>query len=107
IKLVGPIQTPEGTANRVAELLQRDINQVSLEMTRMGGGFGRRLYGDFAIEAAEISNLAKKPVKLVFSREDDMSAGIYRPAIKYRIKAGVKNGKLIAYHLKEASVNSN
>lgn len=107
IKLVGPIQTPEGTANRVAELLQRDINQVSLEMTRMGGGFGRRLYGDFAIEAAEISNLAKKPVKLVFSREDDMSAGIYRPAIKYRIKAGVKNGKLIAYHLKEASINSN
>lgn len=107
IKLVGPIQTPEGTAKQVAETLGRDLNQVSLEMTRIGGGFGRRLYGDYVIEAAEISNLAKKPVKLVYSREDDMSAGIYRPAIKYRIKAGVKDGKLIAYHLKEASINSN
>ena len=107
IRLVGPIQTPERTAKSVAEKLERDISQVSLEMTRMGGGFGRRLIGDFVIEAAEISNLAKKPVKLVYSREDDMEAGQYRPAIKYRFKAGIKDGKLVAYHLKEASVNSN
>ncbi|UOB17605.1 xanthine dehydrogenase family protein molybdopterin-binding subunit [Abyssalbus ytuae] len=107
IKLVGPIQTPEGTAKAVAELLKRDVNEITLEMTRMGGGFGRRLYGDFVLEVAQISHIAKKPVKLVFTREDDMTAGTYRPSIKYRIKAGVKNGKLIAYHLKEASINSN
>lgn len=107
IHLVGPIQTPEWTANRVADLLERDVQDIHLEMTRMGGGFGRRLYGDFALEAAEISSLAQKPIKVVFSREDDMAAGIYRPALKYKIKAGVKDGKLIAYHLKEASVNSN
>ncbi len=107
IHLVGPIQTPEWTANRVAELLERDVADIRLEMTRQGGGFGRRLYGDFALEAAEISNLAQKPVQVVFSREDDMADGIYRPALKYRIKAGVKDGKVIAYHLKEAAINSN
>ncbi|AXT55518.1 xanthine dehydrogenase family protein molybdopterin-binding subunit [Aquimarina sp. AD1] len=107
VKLVGPIQTPAGTARRVAELLDRKPEEVSVDMTRMGGGFGRRLYGDFALEAAEISNIAKKPVKVVYSRADDMSAGIYRPAIKYRISAAIKDGKLTGYHLKEAAINSN
>ncbi|WP_108808796.1 xanthine dehydrogenase family protein molybdopterin-binding subunit [Aquimarina spinulae] len=107
IRLVGPIQTPAGTARRVANLLERDPEDVSVEMTRMGGGFGRRLYGDFALEAAEISKIAQKPVKVVYSREDDMSAGIYRPAIKYKISASIKDGKISGYHLKEASVNSN
>lgn len=107
IELVGPIQTPAGTAGQVARMLGRDASEVTLEMTRMGGGFGRRLYGDFALEAAEVSHLAKKPVKVVFSREDDMAAGIYRPAIKYRIAASIKDGKLTGYHLKEAAINSN
>ena len=107
VRLIGPIQTPERTAKSVAEKLGRDESQISLEMTRIGGGFGRRLIGDYVIEAAEISNISKKPVKLVYSREDDMTAGQYRPAIKYRFKAGIKDGKLVAYHLKEASINSN
>jgi isoquinoline 1-oxidoreductase beta subunit len=107
IHLVGPIQTPERTARSVAEALERDFEDVTLEMTRSGGGFGRRLYGDFALEAAQVSNLARLPVKLIYSREDDMSAGIYRPAIKYRIKAAVKDGRVSGYHLKEAAVNSN
>ena len=107
VELVGPIQTPAWTASRVATLLERDVSEISLEMTRMGGGFGRRLYGDFALEAAEISNLAKLPIKVVFSREDDMTDGIYRMAIKYRIAASIKNGEVTGYHLKEAAVNSN
>ncbi len=106
-RLVGPIQTPAGTARRVARLLERDPEEVSVEMTRMGGGFGRRLYGDFALEAAEISKISQKPIKVVYSREDDMSAGIYRPAIKYKISASIKDGAITGYHLKEASVNSN
>jgi len=107
VHLVGPIQTPAGTAKRIAGLIGRDEKDIHLEMTRMGGGFGRRLYGDFAIEAAEISNKIKKPVKVVFSREDDMAAGVYRPAIKYKIAASVKEGKVTGYHLKEAAINSN
>ncbi|MCF6360810.1 MAG: molybdopterin-dependent oxidoreductase [Cyclobacteriaceae bacterium] len=107
IKLAGPIQTPAWTASRVATLLERDEKDISLEMTRMGGGFGRRLYGDFALEAAEVSSLAKQPVQVVFSREDDMTDGIYRPAIKYRIAASIKDGKITGYHLKEAAINAN
>ena len=107
IELAGPIQTPKGTAEAIAKKLDRDFKDISLEMTRMGGGFGRRLYGDFAIEAAEISNIAKKPVLVVFSREDDMADGIYRPAIKYRISAAIKNNEVVGYHLKEAAMNSN
>lgn len=107
VHLVGPIQTPAGTAKRIASLINRDENDIHLEMTRMGGGFGRRLYGDFALEAAEISNITKQPVKVIFSREDDMAAGIYRPAIKYKIRASLKDGKVTGYHLKEAAINSN
>ncbi|RTE52049.1 xanthine dehydrogenase family protein molybdopterin-binding subunit [Arenibacter aquaticus] len=107
IHLVGPVQTPEFAATAVADMLGRDVDQVHLEMTRMGGGFGRRLYGDFVYEVAEIADAIKKPVKLVFSREDDMNAGTYRPAIKYRIKAAVKDGEVTAYQLKEAAVNGN
>ncbi len=107
IHLVGPIQTPAATAKRVAKLLERDENDIFLEMTRMGGGFGRRLYGDFVLEAAELSNLAQKPIKVVYSREDDMSAGIYRPATKYKFKAAIKNGEITGYQMRQASINGN
>jgi len=104
---IGPIQTPKWTQNRIAKLLEVEPEKVSIMMTRMGGGFGRRLYGDFALEAAEISSLSGKPVQLVFSREDDMNAGTYRPASSYRFKAGIKDGELTVYHLTEACFNGN
>ena len=107
VHLVGPIQTPAWASGLVAGALGRKPEEIHLEMTRMGGGFGRRLYGDFVLEAAEISDQIKKPVKVVFSREDDMAAGTYRPAIKYRIEASIKGGKITGYHLKEAAINSN
>jgi isoquinoline 1-oxidoreductase beta subunit len=107
IHLAGPVQTPEFAAQVVADLLNYDLDKVSLEMTRMGGGFGRRLYGDFVYEAAEISNAIKKPVKLISTREDDMTMGVYRPSIKYRIKASIKDGKVTGYYLKEAAINGN
>jgi len=107
VQLAGPIQTPEYTAKQVSDLLSRTPEEVEVVLTRMGGGFGRRLYGDFALEAAEISSKAGKPVKLVYSREDDMNAGIFRPAIKYRISASLKDGKVTGYKLKEAAINSN
>mgnify|MGYP003638982559 FL=1 len=107
IHLVGPVQTPELAATAVAGMLGRDVKDVHLEMTRMGGGFGRRLYGDFVYEVAEIADAIKKPVKLVFSREDDMTAGTYRPAIKYRIKASIKDGQVTGYQLKEAAIGGN
>lgn len=107
VELAGPIQTPERTQAQVAELLGRSKEEIAIDMTRMGGGFGRRLYGDFVIEVAEIADKIRKPVKLVYTREDDMNAGTYRMAIKYKIAASVKDGEITGYHLKEAAVNSN
>lgn len=123
IKLLGPIQTPAWTRSRVVNMLElaektgdeekdkaafdEASKKVDVQMTRMGGGFGRRLYGDFALEAVKISKEVNKPVQVVFSREDDMAAGTYRPAIKYKIRAAVKDGKVTAYHLVEAAINQN
>ncbi|OSY88179.1 isoquinoline 1-oxidoreductase [Tenacibaculum holothuriorum] len=107
VHLIGPVQTPQYAAQGVADMLGRDLKNVHVDMTRMGGGFGRRLYGDFVYEAAEISNAIKKPVKVISTREDDMTTGIYRPAIKYKIAASLKDGKITGYHLKEAAMNSN
>ncbi|AUP77687.1 xanthine dehydrogenase family protein molybdopterin-binding subunit [Flavivirga eckloniae] len=107
VHLVGPTQTPEATANGIAVFLERDIEDIEIEMTRMGGGFGRRLYSDFVYEVVEIASMIKKPVKMVSTREHDMATGVYRPTTKYRIAASIKDGKLTGYHLKEACVNGN
>ena len=70
-------------------------------MTRMGGGFGRRLYGHFGTEAAVISQKINAPVKLVYTREDDMTQGTYRPAYKVTYRAGLDaEGNLTAFHVK-------
>lgn len=105
VETYGPIQTPKWTSDRIAKLLDRPVEEVAVGMSRMGGGFGRRLYGDFALEAVEISEKSKMPIQLVFSREDDMTAGTYRPAVKYKFKAALKDGEVTAYELTEACVN--
>ncbi len=107
VYLKGPVQTPAWQQGRVAEILKRDPKDIEVHMTRMGGGFGRRLYGDFGDEAAEISSLAKVPIQLQFSREDDMTAGTYRVSLKYKIRAAIKDGKITGYHITEAASNSN
>ncbi len=107
ITLVGPTQTPNEVAKSVAALLDRKIEDITVEMTRMGGGFGRRLYSDFAEEVAEIADKIRKPVKMVSTREDDMTTGVYKPSVKYKIAASLKDNKITGYHLVEAAINGN
>lgn len=107
VYLVGPVQTPAAAQKVVSEMLERDVEDIHLEMTRMGGGFGRRLYGDFVYEAAEISNKVQKPIKMMSTREDDMTTGVYRPLTKYKISASIKDGEITGYHLKDAAINDN
>ena len=107
VELIGPTQRPKRARARIAEALGRDESEITVHMTRQGGGFGRRLYGEFDVEAAEISRLTGKPVLLVYTREDDMTAGVYRPASKYKITASLKDGEITGYHLVEAAANSN
>lgn len=105
-ELIGPVQTPESLRGWVATALGLPEDRVTVNMTRQGGGFGRRLYGNPGAEAAMISHAVKAPVKLVYTREDDMTQGIYRPAYKLRYRAGLdENGNLIAFHVRGAGIH--
>jgi len=105
-ELVGPIQTPESMRTSISSLLDMPIENISVDMTRMGGGFGRRLYGNFGLEAAAISHKMKAPIKLVYSREDDMTQGTYRPAYKITYRAALdENNELIGFHVRGAGIH--
>ena len=74
----------------------------------MGGGFGLRSYGHHLIEAAVISQTIKAPVKLVYTREDDMTYGIYRPTYTATYRAALdKDNNLIAFHVKGGGIPEN
>ncbi len=106
--LVGPIQTPEYMEKSVAARLRMSLEQIDIQMTRMGGGFGRRLYGHFLVEAAVISQRMKKPVKLVYTREDDMTFGCYRPTYHATYRAALdENNNMTAFHVKAGGIPSN
>ena len=103
--LVGPIQTPEYMEKSVSKRLGMPLEKIDIQMTRMGGGFGRRLYGHFLTEAAVISKEMKQPVKLIYSREDDMTQGTYRPSYHALYRAAIdENNKLIAFHVKAGGI---
>ena len=100
-ELEGPIQTPEYLRKSVASILAMPEDKISIMMTRMGGGFGRRLYGNFGVEAAVISQKVKAPVKLVYTREDDMTQGTYRPDYRVTYRAALDaDNKLTAFHVR-------
>ncbi|MGV6832478.1 MAG: molybdopterin cofactor-binding domain-containing protein [bacterium] len=98
--LVGPIQTPEFMEKSVSTRLNIPIENIDIMMTRQGGGFGRRLYGHFLVEAAVISQKVNAPIKLIYTREDDMTNGVYRPAYHATYKAAFDDqNNLTAFHV--------
>ena len=106
VELVGPSQTPGNARAATAKLLNIPENKITLELTRLGGGFGRRLKFDYVLEAAELSSIIKKPVKVTWTREDDMMGGSYRPAVRYRFEAALDDkGNMIGYKLRGAGIN--
>ncbi len=104
-KLAGPLQAPALTRPTVAARLGIPEEQIEIELTRMGGGFGRRAYGHYAVEAALISKQVQAPVKLVYTREDDMTCGIYRPTYQATYRAALdKDNNLVAFHVKAGGI---
>jgi isoquinoline 1-oxidoreductase subunit beta len=98
--VAGPLQAPGWMEPTLAKLINLPPEKIEIQMTRMGGGFGRRAYPQFAFEAALISQKVKAPVKLVYSREDDMTYGIYRPMYTATYRAALdKNKNLIGFHV--------
>ncbi len=93
-----PTQDPQRAQRAIAAVLGMKPENVIVHVTLLGGGFGRRHQPDYAVQAAWVARQLKRPVQLVWTREEDMTHDFYRPATYHRLTAGLdKNGHLVAW----------
>ncbi len=99
-----PTQNPQRLQQSVAEALGFSPESVTVHVTLLGGGFGRRLFQDFAVQAALISRAVQAPVQLVWTREEDIQHDFYRPSVTHYFRAGLdKQGRPVAWLHRVAS----
>jgi len=97
-EVIAPTQMPSGASRAAAAVTGIPRENIRVEITRSGGGFGRRLTNDYVAEAAMISKQTGWPIKLIWSREDDVKNDFYRPAGLHEMQAGLNDdGKLTAW----------
>ena len=100
VDVYAPTQVQQMAQAAVAKAAGVDASKVKIHTTFLGGGFGRRLEVDFIPAAVEVSKAVGKPVKLLWTREDDMTHDAYRPPAFDQVAAGLdEKGKLVAWHL--------
>jgi len=97
IEVWAPTQSPGRAVTNVAHTLGLDADKVTIHQTRVGGGFGRRLVNDAACEAAAISKHINAPVKLQWTREDDMAHDFFRAGGFHALKGGLDASGKIAF----------
>ena len=98
VEIWAPTQFPEPGRAQVAAVLGVPVENIKINLTRCGGGFGRRLANDYMVEAARIAQLAGEPVKLVWDRRQDLQHDMYRPGGFHYLSAGLDaNGSLTAF----------
>lgn len=96
----GPIQEANWIQAELSERLHIPIGNVTVNMTFLGGGFGRKAFPDYPIEAAFISKAVKAPVQVMWTREDDMSMGPFRGGALYKCRGGIDmQGKIAAFQV--------
>ena len=98
-------QSPNDAQARVAKLLGLPADKVRIHVPLLGGGFGRRLRSDFAVEAAELSRAIQGPVQLVWSRQDDIQHDLYHPMSIHRLEAALDGGALSAWRHRVAAAS--
>jgi len=104
--IIAPTQMPSGASRTAAAVTGLPREKIRVDMTRVGGGFGRRLTADFVAEAAMISMHTGWPIKLQWTREDDMKNDFYRPAGTHELSAVLdKDNKVVAWTQRLASAS--
>ncbi len=104
IEIWAPTQNPSLLAETVATALNIEQESITVHVMRSGGAFGRRFYADFAVDATLLSQKTKRPVKVVWTREDDVRHDYFRPASVHRIRAAAdNNGNIVSWHHKMAN----
>lgn len=102
---VAPIQIPEFMKQNLIANLDLKDGQIEMKLARMGGGFGRRAYGHYIVEAGHISKKMNAPVKLIYTREDDLTNGIYRPSYMITYRAAIdENNNVTAIAVKGGGI---
>ncbi|MEP7157749.1 MAG: molybdopterin cofactor-binding domain-containing protein, partial [Betaproteobacteria bacterium] len=104
--VIAPLQQPGGVPRMVMNITGIVRENVTVQMTRVGGGFGRRLTNDFVAEAIHLAKLSGKPIKLMWTRDDDIRHDWYRPAGHHQLRASVDAANNISgWHYKLASAS--
>ena len=98
LELWAPSQSPASGRKAVADMLAMSPDDITIHLTRIGGGFGRRLMADYMVQAAQIAKaLPGRPVKMLWDRPTDMGHDFYRPAGWHQLSAGLDaSGALVS-----------
>ncbi|MCU0334065.1 MAG: xanthine dehydrogenase family protein molybdopterin-binding subunit [Chitinophagaceae bacterium] len=105
VEIWGPIQAPDWVQGDIAGRLNLKPEQVIVNMTFLGGGFGRKAFTDYTAEAVFISKEVKAPVKVTWTREDDMTQGPFRPGAMYKCRAALNGERIAAFETRMAGQN--
>jgi isoquinoline 1-oxidoreductase subunit beta len=89
-------QDPEAVVELARAITGRDVSQINVHPQWLGGGFGRRISTDYVAQALKIAQKVRKPVQMIWTREQDMRSGLYRPMAAWRLKASVSEGSIEA-----------
>jgi isoquinoline 1-oxidoreductase beta subunit len=99
-------QSPDWTQKVIAQIAGLHPEQVTVHTTLLGGGFGRRYHADFAAEAAQVSKAVAAPVQVVWTRDDDIQHGFYRPMARHRLAAALdERGRPLAWRHRISSTS--
>ncbi|PWK77595.1 isoquinoline 1-oxidoreductase beta subunit [Mucilaginibacter oryzae] len=105
IEIWGPIQAPDWVQGDISDKFKMPKEKVIVNMTFLGGGFGRKAFLDYTHEAVAISKELGGPVQVIWTREDDVKQGPYRAGISYRGQGAIENGEITALKFKMAGQN--
>ncbi len=92
-----PVQAPQTTRQEISDFLGIDLDKVTVHVTFLGGGFGRKSKPDFVLEAVALSKMTELPVQVIWTREDDIQNSYYHAISAQYLKASLKNGRVTGW----------